>query len=123
MVVLQRLPRQQCLNNRGCHASPPPAIEQCAPSYTTEESASKQNQTVKFSQQNHRVCRGGSAELAAIPLFFVSPCHVISTRHANCSVFSVKSKGKTPFESRKINIFAKLLHRSSFWDSNLKDKG
>jgi hypothetical protein len=37
-------------------------------------------------------------------------------------VFSVKSIGKTPFESKKINIFAKLLHRSSFWDSNLKDK-
>jgi hypothetical protein len=26
-------------------------------------------------------------------------------------VFSVKSIGKTPYESRKINIFAKLLHR------------
>ena len=37
-------------------------------------------------------------------------------------VFSVKSIGKTPFESTKINIFAKLLHRSSFWDSNLKGK-
>ena len=36
-------------------------------------------------------------------------------------VFSQKHIGKTPFESRKINIFAKFLHRSSFWDSNLKD--
>ena len=29
-------------------------------------------------------------------------------------VFSVKSIGKTPFESTKMNIFAKFLHRSSF---------
>ena len=36
--------------------------------------------------------------------------------------FSVKSIGKTPFESTKINIFAKLVHRSSFWDSNLKGR-
>ena len=37
-------------------------------------------------------------------------------------VFSVKSIGKTPFESTKINIFAKFLQRSLFWDSNLKGK-
>ena len=38
-------------------------------------------------------------------------------------VFSVKSIGKTTFKSTKINIFAKFLHRSSFWDSNLNLKG
>ena len=55
-------------------------------------------------------------ELALNNLHFCVP--VLTSFHAprkllwqvSFVVFSVKSIGKTPFESTKINIFAKLLH-------------
>ena len=81
-------------------------------------------------QQNHHATdqRYTDRELALNNLNFCVPAprHFHAPRkllwQVSFVVFSVKSIGKTPFESTKINIFAKLVHRSSFWDSNLKGR-